>query len=512
MAHKNKNIFLPLFLFLLTILTRIPFTSKYLYHMDSVQFALALDKYDITVHQPHPPGYFLYVMLGRLIDLFMKDANTTFIFISMLFSGLTVVAIYYLGREIFDQKTGIFAALIALTSPNMWFHGEVALSYTVEAFFSTLVAFLCWQILKGEHRYIWLSAIVLGLAGGIRQNTIIFLLPLWLFSVKSVPLKKTIFSVGLLGIVCLLWFLPMIWMTGGWNAYNEAFRELWVFNTGNVSVFEKGWPLFKLFSSALFDATFYGIGAGIFVLGIAAYSLIRFKNIGGLDKTKVYFFSSWVLPSILFFLLIFIHPANPGYILIFLPALFILSAASIKLIDNDLRKVFQKDIAVALTVIIIAVNAILFFLPQHFVSYREIRTHDRNLSTMIEGIKSFNPTTTAIFVEPYTFYGYRQIMYYLPEYRVYQVDVRVLPTGEVRKTFWGTDKQTYLSHEIIIPDEIDNFVIPIFLSDMKKISMRRGLTIRELLPEFFIVSGPIRFIREVYPDLNIRVRTMRKDI
>ncbi len=167
--------------------------------LDSVQFALALEKYDITVHQPHPPGYFLYVMLGRLVNFFIKDANSTFIFISILFSGLAVVTIYYLGKEIFDKKTGVIAALIALTSPNLWFHGEVALTYVVEAFFSSFVALLCWRILKGEHKYLWLSVIALGIAGGIRQNTIVFLLPLWLFSVKGVPLRKIIASLGLLG-------------------------------------------------------------------------------------------------------------------------------------------------------------------------------------------------------------------------------------------------------------------------------------------------------------------------
>src|SRR4030042_238026 len=102
--HKNKDIILPLSLFILTILTRIPFTSKYLYHWDSVQFALALEDYDITVHQPHPPGYFLYVMLGRLVNLFVKDANTTFIFISILFSSLQVVTLSFFGIEIFDTQ------------------------------------------------------------------------------------------------------------------------------------------------------------------------------------------------------------------------------------------------------------------------------------------------------------------------------------------------------------------------------------------------------------------------
>ncbi len=104
---RDKDFLLPACLFLLTVISRIPFTSKFLYHMDSVQFALALDQYDVTIHQPHPPGYFLYVMLGRLLRLFIHDANTVFVVISIFFSGLTVVAVYFLGKEMFDRKTAM---------------------------------------------------------------------------------------------------------------------------------------------------------------------------------------------------------------------------------------------------------------------------------------------------------------------------------------------------------------------------------------------------------------------
>jgi len=500
---KNKEIILPLSLFLVTILTRIPFTSKLLYHMDSVQFALALENYDITLHQPHPPGYFLYVMLGRLINLFIKDANSTFIFISILFSGLTVATIYYLGKEIFDKKTGILAALIALTSPNLWFHGEVALTYIVEAFFSSLAALLCWRILKGEHKYLWLSVIALGIAGGIRQNTVVFLLPLWLFSVKGVPLRKIIPSLGLLGVVCLLWFIPMVWMTGGWNAYQSAFRELWLFNTGHVSVFEKGWGSFQIFSTALANFVLYGVGAGIFILGIATYSLIRHRKLRFLDSNKIFFFLLWFMPSVLFYLLIFIHPANPGYVLIFLPALLILTAASIGFISNDLKGFITKDFAPIIASVIIVVNTAMFFF-YHYVSYREIRIHDRNLSIMVDGIKSFTPENTAFFVEPYIFYGFRHIMYYLPEYRVYLVDVRIAPTGERMKTSWGMQRKTLLSNDVIIPEDINNFVVPTFTDITDKVSKIEGASIKKLSSGMFIASGPLGLIQENFPKLIIK--------
>ncbi|MBN1276884.1 MAG: glycosyl transferase, partial [Deltaproteobacteria bacterium] len=83
MRSSINNIAYPAFFFIVTILTRLPFTSRLLYHWDSVQFALGLEDYDITVHQPHPPGYFLYVMLGRLVYFFIRDANYALIIISI---------------------------------------------------------------------------------------------------------------------------------------------------------------------------------------------------------------------------------------------------------------------------------------------------------------------------------------------------------------------------------------------------------------------------------------------
>ncbi len=496
---------MPLLLFIITILSRIPFTSKLLYHVDSVHFALAIEKYDITTHQPHPPGYFLYVMLGRFLNLFIGDANTVFVTISIIFSGLTVVAIYYLGKDMFDRKTGIIAALFAITSPNMWFHGEVALTYIVEAFFSTLIGFLCWKIYKGEHKYLWLSVIVLGVAGGIRQNTLVFLFPLWLFSIKDMPLQKIIASFALLGIVCLAWFIPMIKMTGGYEIYREAFRELWLFNTGGISVFEKGIPSLKTFSSALFNFTIYGTGAGTFVLGIAAYSIIRNKRTHLINNTKALFFTLWILPSILFYLLIFIDPANPGYVLFFMPAIFILLAVSTLYIGDELKKLFEKNSSIFIISILIVMNLLIFLTLKNPVAYSEISDYDQNLSLILNEIKLFDPSTTAVFVEPCISYGYRHIMYYLPEYRVFKVDVRVAPTGEIRKTFWGINRKTFLTDVIITPSDISSF-ISLLISKDNAMDIN-GVAVQKLKsPNISIASGDISLINKIYPELRIKLR------
>ena len=61
-------------------------------------------------------------------------------------------------------------------------------------------------------------------------------------------------------------------------------------------------------------------------------------------------------------------------------------------------------------------------------------------------------------------------MYYLPEYRVYQVDVRILPSGEERKTFWGMNRETFITDKIILPESIKMFLVPLIADDRDNVS------------------------------------------
>src|SRR5512134_3285308 len=111
-----------LLLFLLTLFTRLPFRSTFLFDQDSVQFALGMKTYDVYLHQPHPPGYFLYVELARLIDVFVQDANASLVWISVFASVLAVLTTYCLASAIVDRQDGKWAALLMITSPAVWFH------------------------------------------------------------------------------------------------------------------------------------------------------------------------------------------------------------------------------------------------------------------------------------------------------------------------------------------------------------------------------------------------------
>jgi len=190
----------PLMLFAITLISRIPFTSKLLYSQDAVQFALAIEKFDVYLHQPHPPGYFLYVIAGKLLNLFFHDTNSSFLVLSIIASGLTVVAVYHLGRALFDQETGLWAAGFAVTSPLLWYYGELALTYVVAAFLNTVIAVICWDLVKGRSKWLYVSPVILGITGGVRQDVLIFLVPLWLFCILRFNWRKVLIVGFILGL------------------------------------------------------------------------------------------------------------------------------------------------------------------------------------------------------------------------------------------------------------------------------------------------------------------------
>jgi len=74
-------------LFLIALAMRIPFRSQFAYHWDSAQFALAIRHFDIRLSQPHAPGYFLYVMLGRLVTCFVGDPHASLVWVSVIFGS-----------------------------------------------------------------------------------------------------------------------------------------------------------------------------------------------------------------------------------------------------------------------------------------------------------------------------------------------------------------------------------------------------------------------------------------
>ena len=462
-SSKKIDIIISAILAILVLITRIPFVSKYLYEWDSVNYALGFEKFDIVNHQPHPPGYIFYIGLGRVINAIFNDPNTTMIFISILFSVITVIIIYFLAKQMFSRQFAVIAALLLIFNPLFWHYGEISTIYPSEAFFATIVAYLSYQVFRGKEKFFYPSIIALGLAGGFRPDLIIYMFPLWFFCAfynKREP-NRLLKAIIVLIPSVLVWVIPTMIFSGGYEQYSQASAILYKIAFPRSSI---------LFGSSIVNqladvgSYFEWLGLGLTFSGIIIIALFN-KYVGkgpvhvfreNMRDHRVIFLILWFLPASIMYLLITL--AKPGYMLVFVPALAIVLAYFVKGLSYSLSEKFrryspQKWITIVLSLVIIF-NSAYFLFPYPIneetlwetpisnlgaaegalwaldtgllFTDKKINSNDESTTEYLDAIShvpNSNPNNTIIAVGEITRtnegFSWRKAMYYLPDYQIY---------------------------------------------------------------------------------------------
>jgi hypothetical protein len=214
---------------------RIPFRSQIAYHWDGAQFALAIEKYDIQISQPHAPGYFLYVMLGRLVNYFVGEPHTSLVWLSVVAGALLASVGFLLAAAMFGRPVGIVSAVILTTSPLCWFYSEIALTSIVDALLVTTTVYAAWSSIRsgGAWRDVLWMSILFAAVAGVRQQSGAILAPVWLYGLlKSSGLRWRKFAGGVLlsAFLCCLWLVPMVHTAGGLAEYMSLLQAKSLFD------------------------------------------------------------------------------------------------------------------------------------------------------------------------------------------------------------------------------------------------------------------------------------------
>ena len=443
----------------LTLLSRWPYRARMLYNWDAVQFALALREFDVAKHQPHPPGYLLYVGLGRLLNIPFSDPNLAYVALAMLFSAATTVTVYWLARALYERATAAAAAALLAVSPLFWFYGSVGLTYAGEAFGASLVAAFAYRALVGDVRYLYGGALALGLAGGIRPSVLVLLFPLWAVCAIVGIRRASHVALGaglMLGAV-LSWFLPLLWLSGGLNAYLSASTQLYGSVVLPTSVLGGSIDVTLAQARYVLESVIVGLGP----LAMAAFALPLYARRAGWGREE-WFLLVWMVPPAVFYTLV--HFGQAGYVLTFLPALVILlSRALVEAVaagSERLRRPNWRRGLTAAALVPLCLVSTGFFVsarpaPRHFDNRTgdawvwrakdelydwimsrtaaALREHEAVIRTYVETIRAvYDPADTALLTEvgnPRSYPWLRHAMYYLPEYAVYQVQLGERPLG-----------------------------------------------------------------------------------
>jgi hypothetical protein len=435
-TERKQDLFIAASLFFLGLLTRLPFAGEILYHWDAINFAKALDRFDVWAGQPHVPGYILYVALTKIVHLVFRDAQTTLVAVSMVSSALAIVFLYFLGRDIFNRTVGLMAALFLATSPLFWFYGEIALPHTLDTLAVLVLVWLFYRVLQGDHHLAIPTAIWLGIAGGLRPQTQVFLMPLAVYVGWQLGWRRAIQAGITLAIVNFAWFIPLVWSTGGIGTYFYIMGKYSANFNETTSVFSAGISGFyrnmrKLIMYTLYAWSLFAIpavGAG----GLVAWQCIikpgegrftdRLLSSGRrLNTPGFWFFALWISPALLYYALI--HMGQQGLVFIFLPALLLFSAAGIQ---NLFRK--QQPVGHLFVAGLVMINSGIFLAAPTYplgverfklLTLDTIQEHDRFYQARFEGVrKNFSPAHTLLLAYEWVFPDY-----YLSSYEHVQYEI-----------------------------------------------------------------------------------------
>jgi len=208
-------------------LLHVPFLPSSPEDLDSINFALGVRDFDVTQHQPHPPGYPLYIAVAKLTHLLVSNEARALALLSALCGALAVVALARWFQRIEPAGLGsdwvpIGVALTAAT-PLFWFTANRPLSDVPGL--AAVIAVQALILSARSSSRVTRAAFMAALAAGIRSQVWWLTAPLLVLAIVTLPSRewiRTTLRAGTAFVVgTLVWFVPLLLITGP-SAYFKA--------------------------------------------------------------------------------------------------------------------------------------------------------------------------------------------------------------------------------------------------------------------------------------------------
>jgi hypothetical protein len=208
--------------------------------IDSVNFAMGVRDFDVAQHRPHPPGYPVYIALGKLSTPLVAAAGVAGapsrgLSIWSAVSGAVLAILLWWFFRVFDDSPSRawWATALTIASPLFWFTALRPLSdmtgLAVTIASQALLASAILARTSGPDRALVAGAFLAGLAAGVRSQTVLLTLPLLLLAV-ALPGSRSMRArvTGMLAAAAgaLVWTIPVLAASGGLQGYFTALAVL----------------------------------------------------------------------------------------------------------------------------------------------------------------------------------------------------------------------------------------------------------------------------------------------
>ena len=269
----------------------LPYLPQSLEDLDSINFALGVRQFDVAHHQPHPPGYPVFVLLAKAVHAVVPSEASSLALVSVGGGALGVLALAALFRRLDEASTPlpwrVAPVAVATTAPLYWFTAVRPLSDS-----SGLAAALAVQAMTlaaGSTRGLAAAAFCAGLATGIRSQIAWLTVPLLIFAGLSAqgsglraqgagrkgtwaralsPQPLALMALAF-GGGAIMWFVPLLILSGGPSAYWHALFDQGAEDLGNIQML---WTMHG--ARDVRDALYYAFVAPWAAWPIAAAALI----------------------------------------------------------------------------------------------------------------------------------------------------------------------------------------------------------------------------------------------
>ncbi len=205
---------------LAVLVSRLLTMPRTFWESDELLFAAAVRNFDPWMSHPHPPGFPLYVGLGKLFNLFFPDPFDALVALSIVSSVVGFLALAAAFRQYLGSRDlAVCGALLFYFSAAMLVQGTLPLSDAPALMFVAIVLYAATAFPdKATQR----SSIGLGLACsaaiGTRPQLAVVLVPMLIgLLVWTRDLRKIAAGLAAFGILSAAWFASLMDAAGGWS-------------------------------------------------------------------------------------------------------------------------------------------------------------------------------------------------------------------------------------------------------------------------------------------------------
>jgi hypothetical protein len=353
-------------LFLVAHLAFLPSTLE---DIDSLNFALGLHDFDPTRHQPHPPGYPIFMALGKLVRAVVPSDPKALAILGAVFGALAVFPLLALFRSIEALEpqedrarpglTPALATVLVIASPLYWFNALrpmsdiPGLAVTLAAQAALAAAYVRQrmdpsrtpQALEASGKMIVLGAFLSAIAIGFRSQAAVLTLPLLMVvllqragrgAAGALLGSAMTFSIGV-----LLWAIPLIFASGGLAAYRAALSSQGGEDFSGVDMLYRN-PTPRRLAIGLLQTFIYPwastpLGCIVFALAAVGMAVLVWRA-----RRAAILLTALALPYAIFHL-VFQETVTTRYALPLIPAMAFLAVRGLQALENGAGALFRMD-------------------------------------------------------------------------------------------------------------------------------------------------------------------------